>query len=47
MKNRETTSQKYTVGSQKPKRIEHKHNAKENHQTTQGKTKRKMDKEEI
>ena len=41
LKNRATTSQNHTVDSQKPKRREHKHNIKGNHQTTKRKTKRK------
>ena len=40
VKNRATTNQKHTIESQKTKRREHKHNMKENHQTTKGKTKR-------
>ena len=47
MKNRVTTNQKHTVDSQKPKRREHKYNTKENHQVTNGKTKRKRKEEEI
>ena len=47
LKNRATTNQKHTIDSQKPKRREHKHNTKENYQTTKGKTKRKRDKEEM
>ena len=39
--NRVTTNQKHKIDSQKPKRREHQHNTKENHQTTKGKTKRK------
>ena len=42
LKNRVTTNQKHTIDSQKPKRREHKQNTKENHQTTKGKTKRKL-----
>ena len=33
-----TTNQKHTTDSQNPKIKEHKHNTKENHQTTKGKT---------
>ena len=40
LKNRVTTNQKHTVDSQKPKRREHKHKIKGNHQTTKRKTKR-------
>ena len=40
LKNRVTTNQKHTTDSEKPKRREHKYNTKENHQTTQRKTKR-------
>ena len=47
LKNRVTRNQKYTIDSQKPKSKEHKHNTKENHQTTKGKTKRKRNKEDI
>ena len=36
-----TTDQKHTRDSQKPKRKELKHTAKEYHQTTKGKTKRR------
>ena len=39
LKIRETTNQKHTIDSQKPKRREHKHNRKENHQTRKGKGK--------
>ena len=42
-KTRVTTNQKHTIYSQKPKRRAHKHNTKENHQTTKG----KRNKEEI
>ena len=41
LKTRETTNQKHTKDSQKPKRKELKHTTKENHQTTKGKTKRR------
>ena len=34
LKNRVTTNQKHTVGSPKPKRREHKHKIKGNHETT-------------
>ena len=40
MKTRVTTSPKHTIDSQKPKQKELKHNTKENHQTTKGKTKK-------
>ena len=36
-----TTKQKHTVESQRTKRKEFKHTTKENHQNTEGKTKRK------
>ena len=39
LKNRITTDQKHTTHSQKRKRREHKHNAKENHHITKGKRK--------
>ena len=41
LKTRVTTNQKHTIDSQKIKRRELKHNTKENHHTTKGKTKRK------
>ena len=41
LKNRITTDQKHTTHSQKRKRREHKQNAKENHQITQGKRNKK------
>ena len=47
LKNRLTTNQKYTIDSQKPKTIEHKHNTKENFQTTKGKRKRKEQRRNI
>ena len=50
LKNRVTTNQKHTVDSLKPKRREHKHNVKGNHQTTREKKKEKekeRSKEEI
>ena len=37
LKNRATTNQKHTRDKQKPKRREHKHNAKEDYETTKGK----------
>ena len=43
LKTRVTTNQKHTIDFQKPKRKELKHNAKENHQTTKGKTKRRKE----
>ena len=47
MKHRVTTNQKHIIGLQKPKRRENKHNAKENHQTTKGKRKRKEQRRNI
>ena len=41
LKTRVTTHQKDTIDSQKPKRKELKHNTKEIHKTTKGKTKKK------
>ena len=43
LKNRVIRNQKYTIDSQKPK-IKLKHNTKDNHQNTKGKTKRNKQK---
>ena len=45
LKKRATTNKKHTIDTKKPKRREHKHNTKENHQTTKGKTEKERDKE--
>ena len=42
MKTRVTTNQKHTINSQKNKKKELRHYTEENHQTTKGKTKRKI-----
>ena len=47
LKTKVTTNKKHAIDSQKPKRREHKHNTKENHQVTKGKTETKIKKEEI
>ena len=44
LKSRETTNQKHTIDSQKPKRREYKHKMKGNHQTAKRKRKKKKTK---
>ena len=46
MGSRELDKSKHTIESQKPKRREHKHKIKGNHQTTKRKKKKKERKEE-
>ena len=44
LKNRVIRNKKYTIDSQKPKIRKLKHNRKDNHQNTKGKTKRNKEK---
>ena len=46
LKNRAATNQKHKIDSQKPKRREHKHKIKGNHQTTKRKKEKERNKEE-